>query len=186
MVIRKLKHYFGQGTIYFVTSNTKDRKSILVNDIARFLLTTIAYHKYVLNFSLFGYVIMPDHFHILVQPSEKYPLSKVIGLIKGNFARKYNEFFNTQITGDNGNRCLSIGYQRDPRGHLYLPVWQKEYYESGVRNEKEFLDKLNYMHNNPVKEKLVEFAKDYEFSSYRQYFGEPRQKIQIMIDKIWL
>jgi hypothetical protein len=42
------------------------------------------------------------------------------------------------------------------------------------------------MHNNPVKRGLVNSAEEYEFSSYHQYYGEPRQNIQIPIDKIVL
>ncbi len=95
---RRLKHYFEQGNIYFVTSITKDRKEIFVDiKAARFLLLTIAYFKYILDFLLFGYVIMLDHFHLLLQPSEKNPLSKIMRYIKGNFARKYNEWLNPEI-----------------------------------------------------------------------------------------
>lgn len=89
--------------------------------------------------------------------------------IKGNFSRKYNEFFNPKI-----------------EEHSHLPVWQKEYYDSVIRNEKDFIEKLNYIHYNPVKRALVKSPNEYEFSSYHQYFGEEREKIQIPIDKILL
>ncbi len=106
---RKLKHYFEKGAVYFITSVTKDRKEIFNHIItARFLAITIAYHKFILNFSLFGYVIMPDHFHLLLQLDDKYPLSIIMKGIKGNFARKYNEFLDQKFTqntllGDHGS-----------------------------------------------------------------------------------
>jgi putative transposase len=181
--IRKLKHYFDQGTIYFVTSVTKNRVEIFKDEtLARFLAVAIAYHKYTLNFKLFGYVIMYDHFHLLLQPCEKYSLSRIMKDIKGNFSRKYNEFMNPMPIG---SRHLNVGYIRGTK-YEYSPVWQKEYYESAIRDEKDFIQKLNYMHNNPVKGGLVNSAEEYEFSSYHQYYGEPRQNIQIPIDKIVL
>lgn len=171
--MRKLRHYLEEGTIYFVTSVTKDRKNILLGDTARFLLITVAYHKYVLDFRLFGYVILPDHFHLLLQILEKISLSKIMKYVKGNFARKYNQF----IDPDPGNRHLNVGYRS---------VWQREYYESAVRDEKSFIGRLNYIHNNPVKRGLVTSPDEYEFSSYHQYYGTQREKIQIPIDKILL
>lgn len=179
---RKLKHYFANGQIYFVTSNTKDRKEINNNIAARFFVITIAYHKYVLNFSLFGYVIMPDHFHLLLQPCEKSPLPKIMNYIKGNFARKYNEFINPDLQ-DNVNL---IDYQGGKLQKSFNSVWQKEYYEYVIRDEKDFIEKLNYIHNNPVKKGLVKNPDEYEFSSYLQWYSGLRQKIQIPIDKVLL
>lgn len=158
-----IKHFIEKGAIYYTTSVTKNRKEIFTDIFAaRFLLVTIAYHRYILGFSLFGYVIMPDHFHILIQPSDDYPLPKIMNYIKGNFARKYN-FWHNQ------------------KGH----VWQEGYYETALRKEKDIIEKLNYTHNNPVRQGLVQEAKDYEFSSYHQYYSETREKIQIPIDKLW-
>lgn len=188
--VRKLRHYFLKGQIYFVTSNTKDRKEIFKNRVAaRFFATTIAYHKYVLNFYLFGYVIMPDHFHLLLQPCEEYSLSKIMNYIKGNFARKYNEFINPDMTGI---RPLRVGYHNgrsnnsDKEEKSKNSVWQKEYYEYVIRDEKDFIEKLDYIHNNPVKKGLVKDPGKYEFSSYHQLYGELRERVYIPIDKILL
>jgi len=181
---RKLRHYFEKGAIYFVTSVTKDRKEIFKNtSAAQFLVITIVYHKYILNFSLFGYVVMSEHFHLLLQPDEKYPLPKIMNYIKGNFARKYNEFLNPLLEQNDGSRPLRVGYDV---GMEVKHVWQKEYYESVIRDEDDFIEKLNYIHNNPVKRGLVDSPEKYEFSSYYQYFGERRNSVQIPIDKILL
>lgn len=177
-----LKHYLEKGAVYYVTSVTYNRKDIFSDTLsARFLLVTIAYHKYILEFNLFGYVIMPDHFHILLQPSERYALPQIMKYIKGNFARKYNEWHSPP-----GSRRLNADYKWDSRGYCYVPVWQEGYYETVMRDEKDIINRLNYMHNNPVRKGLVETPDQYEFSSFHQYYGTPREKIQIPIDKIQL
>lgn len=159
-----LKHYLEKGYIYYITSVTHLRKKIFLDEIAaRFLLITIAYHKFVLDFKLLAYVIMPEHFHMIIQPSDERSLSKIMNFIKGNFSRKYNQIYGRTD-----------------------PVWQKRYYDEVMKSEKDIINKINYIHKNPVSKKLVADVSDYEFSSYNQYFGEIREKIQIPIDKILL
>jgi putative transposase len=188
-----LKHYFEKGAIYYVTSVTYKRRKIFTDvTTARFLLATIMYHKYILEFNLFGYVIMPDHFHILIQPSERYSLAQIMKYIKGNFARKYNEWHYNNTQSNHCSWSLSsdynyndnVDYKRDYRGWVYIPVWQEGYYETVMRAEKDVLNRLNYMHNNPVRKGLVDEPSKYEFSSWHQYFGKTREKIQIPIDKL--
>lgn len=184
----KLKHYLEKGVVYYVTSVTYKREKIF-SDVfaARFMLVTIAYHKYIFEFNLFGYVIMPDHFHILLQPSDRYPLPIIMKHIKGNFARKYNEWQRGNCSPDvpfvTGRRELIPAYRRK-KGVIYIPVWQEGYYETVMRDEQDMINRLNYMHNNPVRKGLVETPDKYEFSSYHQYFGVTRERIQIPIDKI--
>jgi putative transposase len=47
--------------------------------------------------------------------------------------------------------------------------WQKRYYDFNVRNEPQFVEKLRYIHHNPVKRGLCARAEDWEWSSFRQY-----------------
>ncbi|MFQ3675319.1 MAG: transposase [Endomicrobiia bacterium] len=160
--MNKIKRYLEQGTIYFITSVTKDRLPIFKDKFsAQFLVSCISYHKFVLEFNLFGYVIMPEHFHILIQPSKKYNLSEILRFIKGNFARKYNEFKN--------QKC---------------EVWQRGFYDIAMRDSKDVFRWLEYMHYNPVKKGLVETPEKYEFSSWWQYFGSKRGTIFVPIDSI--
>ncbi len=159
----KIKHYLEENSVYFITAVTKNRKPIFNNRWAScFLLATIGYFKYICDFKLFGYVVMPEHFHFLIQPSLTYNLPKIMNYIKGNYARKYNLFFRK-------------------KGH----VWQEQYWDTAMRNEKDVIKWLNYMHNNPVVKGLVNEPDKYEFSSYLQYQGKIRQLYQIQIDKIY-
>ncbi|MFH1369136.1 MAG: transposase [Elusimicrobiota bacterium] len=173
-----IKRYFEDGAVYFVTTVTFFRRKIFNNsDHARFLLFSIGYHRYLLDFKLFGYVIMPDHIHMLIQPkSELQSISKIMQHIKGNFARKYNEMV---------DRHLSAGL-RDANGkgkRRYSPVWQEGFYDTGLRDEIAFHKWLEYMHNNPIKTGLAAEAGMYEFSSYNQYHLGHRSSIQIPIDR---
>ena len=182
----KIHRYLEKGTVYFVTTNTINRRKIFTDETAaKFLLMCIGYNKFMLNFRLFGYVIMPDHLHMLLQTSEdseKYNLSFIMKQIKGNFARKYNEWFQHRESEIKCNRQLIAGYKKDAQGHFYRPVWQESFYDIALRDSKQVREKIEYMHWNPVKAGLVEHPKQYEFSSYQQYYGEKRLWIQIPVE----
>jgi putative transposase len=51
-------------------------------------------------------------------------------------------------------------------------VWQRRFYELNVRSEKKRLEKLNYMHGNPVKRSLVSSPDQWPWSSFRFYYLE--------------
>lgn len=185
-----IHHYLETGAVYFVTSNTKNREKLFAELLAaRFLLVCISYHKFILDFKLFGYVIMPEHFHFLIQPSEKYNLSVIMRFIKGNFARKYNGWKGkTELIQQNSRRDLSPAYLNDgyvKKRARYQSVWQERFYETAMRNENDIFHWLEYMHNNPVKKGLVGSPAEYEFSSYSQYYGQKRRTVQIPIDPLW-
>jgi len=159
----KARRYIEPGGVYFITSVTNKRAPLLVNEVAaRFLVASLIFHKYIFNYKLLGYVVMPNHFHILVQPNDRYNISKIMNHIKGNYARKYNQIIRR------------VG-----------KLWQQGFYDSVMRDENEIRKWLEYMHNNPVDAGIVSSPEEYEFSSYHQYYGNLRTSIQAVIDKIW-
>lgn len=68
------------------------------------------------------------------------------------------------------------GDNKNPR------VWQQSFYDEVIQNEKDFMNKLNYIYYNPVKAGLVEMGKNYPFSSYHQYNGAIRNAVQVAIE----
>jgi len=90
---------------------------------------------------IFAFVIMPDHLHLIVKP-EKEPLAKIMQKIKGKTSRLINQREST-----NGG------------------LWQKEYFERVIRDEKDLEEKYRYIIYNPVKNGLTETPEEYPFSS---------------------
>ncbi len=93
------------------------------------------------DFVVSGYVVMPEHVHLLVGEPNKAILSKAIQALK-----------------------LSVSVQSKER-----PFWQPRYYDFNVHNEEKRIEKLRYMHRNPVKRGLVEKPEDWAWSSFRHY-----------------
>jgi putative transposase len=91
-----------------------------------------------------GYVIMPEHVHLLITEPERGELSVAIQMLK-------------QIT----SRAL--------RPTDLARFWQVRYYDFPVWSEKKRIEKLRYIHRNPVRRGLVARPEDWEWSSFRQW-----------------
>ena len=92
---------------------------------------------------VFGYVIMPEHVHLLISEPERKQLSVAIQMVK-------------QIT--------SRQLKTESAAHF----WQIRYYDFAVWSEKKRVEKLRYIHRNPVKRRLCERPEDWPWSSFRQ------------------
>jgi len=93
------------------------------------------------DFCVFGYVVMPEHIHLLVTEPKKCLLSQAIQALK-----------------------LSVAVQRSER-----PFWQSRYYDFNVFTTRKHTEKLRYIHRNPVTRGLVEMKEDWPWSSFRHY-----------------
>ncbi|MEO0137111.1 MAG: transposase [candidate division WOR-3 bacterium] len=156
------KRVIKPGAIYYIWTTTKDCVEIF-NDPhwARFLLLSIGYHRYMLNYRIFGYLIMPESFYVIIQPGKMFSVSKIMKLIKGNFARKYNEVKKREGT-----------------------VWAQSFEAEIVENMNELKERLEYIHMQPVTRGLVQNPGEYEFSSYNNYSRARRTTVQLVIDPL--
>ncbi len=106
---------------------------------------------------VYGYVVMPEHVHILVSEPDKGTLADAIHFLKLSFSKRLRSQVSAQKKGAN-------------LGHEVLgPFWQKRYYDRNVRDNREFIAALKYIHRNPLKRGLVEKPEDWSWSSYRHY-----------------
>jgi putative transposase len=96
-------------------------------------------------FAMLGYVFLPDHFHLLIQPSGQSNFSDIMHSLKSNFTREYK-----QLLGINGN----------------LKFWQKRFWDSVIRDEQDFQGHLDYIHYNPVHHQYVQRPEDWLHSSF--------------------
>ena len=97
------------------------------------------------QFELHSYVVMPDHVHLVVALPIGRSLGRIVQLIKGRFAWRYN-----RAEGATGK------------------VWQDRYHERALRSEREFASAVEYVHNNPVSRGPAQEVTEYPWSSASQ------------------
>ena len=140
-----LKRYQQARCLHFITFSCYRRQPLLGTPAARDRFEAelervrSSYGLYVT-----GYVVMPEHVHFLVSEPERARLSVAIQMLKQTVSR----------------RLRKPGMRR---------FWHVRYYDFLVRTEKKRIEKLRYMHRNPVKRGLVDRPEDWAWSSFRHY-----------------
>ncbi|UCG61305.1 MAG: transposase [Candidatus Zixiibacteriota bacterium] len=149
----KLRHYDDLGTARFVTICCYRMEKYLVELPALELMVKhIDAAREQDRFKLAGYVIMPEHVHLVLIPPDGMKLGYVIGEMKSRMAREY---FSSDMDGRKGENVF----------------WQKRCYDHNCRSVASVREKINYCHNNPVRRGLVSVPGEYEWSSYNWYQG---------------
>jgi putative transposase len=165
---RGLHRYYGNHDLHFITCSCYHRQPQLGKPERRNLLLTIleeVRQKY--RFVVHGYVIMPEHFHLLMTEPEVGDPSVVMKVLKERFTRKL------RTKGAEGAPLIASFAMSGPSHPEPAPVWQKRFYDFNVWTEDKHVEKLRYMHRNPVKRGLVDHPEHWEWSSFRSYlFGE--------------
>ena len=125
------------------------------------------------GFKIPGYVLMPEHFHLLILPSQEADPSTIMQSLKERTAKF---IVNNLRENDRVPWCRRMleKLKLPPSVHLHGPhrVWQRRFYDLNVWSEKKRLEKLNYMHGNPVKRGLVTHWGEWRWSSWRFYYLE--------------
>ena len=143
-----LKRYYFDGQIYFVTNVTYNRQGILIDNID-ILWTAFKNAKMKIPFDLIGYVFLPNHFHVIIDPG-KYNLSDIMHRIKLSFSSLYRK-----------------------RNNLYkAQVWQKRFWDHVIRNQDDLNRHLDYIHYNPVKHGYVKNPILWQETSFHKFIKD--------------
>ncbi len=158
--------YETPGEARYLTCSCFHRLQLFSNDrIKEAFLETFDAARQRKHFKLYAWVIMPEHVHLLIEPSlPDFPISKVLKDIKGNFAnrvlRRWREL-NADI----------LKKLRDSAGKEHF--WQAGGgYDTNIYSEAKLLEKIDYTHDNPVRRGLVTRQVDWVWSSARWYSDE--------------
>jgi len=161
---RRLTRCYGAGYMHFITTSCYQRRPLLGSERNRDLfLQVLEQVRRRYHFVVVGYVVMPEHVHLLLSEPERGDPSIVMQVIKQSFARKLLRE-SPRFENREGWGSLS----GDGRH-----VWQTRFYDFVVFTEAKKVEKLRYMHRNPVKRGLVAEPQEWMWSSFRHYaYGE--------------
>jgi REP element-mobilizing transposase RayT len=162
----------------YITIVTKDRLRVFQTDQMREILcSAIDEARSSSGFLLFAYVIMLDHMHLLASRSST--ISDLLRFLKGITARRIIDY----LKSNNYLRSLAkLRHQHQDRNYKYS-LWQTEKNVLPLFSEAMFVQKLNYIHSNPVRAGLVERATDYRWSSARIWQRQPIENEPLMVDR---
>lgn len=119
---------------------------------------------------IYGYCIMSSHIHLLCKATNDFVLADVMRDFKRFTSKKIIQTIQEE---PESRREWMLAYFREASEHLkkeqLFKVWQNGYHAEHIYSNKFIRQKLDYIHNNPVKDKIVTLPEDYFFSSARNY-----------------
>jgi len=122
-----LPHWRLEGSVYFVTWSLAVNQPVL-SPVERDIVKSTLFHFEGVRYIIYAYVVMDDHVHLLVQPLIDWQLEKLV--------QSWKRFSAARIKENSGRE---------------IPIWEHEYMDRIIRDEKEFLQKANYILTNPVR-----------------------------------
>jgi len=140
-----LKRFHESRQVHFLTFSCYHRRpNFLSADACATFVSALERVRQHHDRCVYGYVIMPEHVHLLVNEPERSNLAQAIKSLKQGVARR-----------------LAL--------RAADSFWQARYYDFNVWSERKFVEKLRYIHRNPVKRGLVARPEDWPWSSFRHY-----------------
>ena len=161
-----LTRFQQSGQSHFVTFCCYHRRRLLTTDAScRIFESALERVRRSFKLQVYGYVVMPEHVHLLLSEPQRDTLADALKSLKQGVARRLI-----------GNLPLKpkAGLNGAPE-HF----WQKRYYDFNIRNRPQFVEKLRYIHRNPVKAGLCERPEDWEWSSFRHYATGCEGRVEI-------
>jgi len=171
-----LRRFYGKGDLHFITFSCYQRLPLLKSARAQdIFVEELAKLREELGFRLIGYVVMPEHVHVLMSEPKCGTSSTVPRKLKLR-VRKLHE-----------------GRKSAPFGQMHLPFetcaeplhafWQARFYDFNVYSERKRIEKLNYMHAHPMIRRLVKHPKDWPWSSWGFYARSGKVLVQMDVER---
>ena len=145
------RRYYIPGSAVFITQVVQGREPVFrdpknVNLLRETLRNVRELHPFV----MLGYVFLPDHFHILIQPTDYSNFSAIMHSLKSNFTREHK-------------KQLGLSSSQS------MKFWQKRFWDHVIRDDRDLEIHLHYIHFNPIKHGCVKDSRDWEYSSYIEW-----------------
>ena len=133
---------------------------------------------------IFAYVIMSNHIHLFAR-SSKGDLSGTIRDFKSFTTKKFLEIINSKIESRSDWMKMVFKYHAKFKNKQTNQVWTHENHAEHIFSQKFIEQKINYIHNNPVRSGIVVKAEDYFYSSARNYADTESVIDVIIVDFLW-
>lgn len=149
-----------ESGVHFVTVSCFRRKPLLGTTALRDLFQAILFEtrdRY--RFELKAYVIMPEHVHLIARLSKDATLATILQVLKQRYSVAMKK------------RALPLyrAIEQQTAHPPPMPVWETRYYDFNLHDPETMQRKIGYIHQNPVKRGLVNHARDWPWSSYREH-----------------
>jgi len=162
---------------YYLTAVAKDRLPVFRRDAIKVITCkALAEARTSAGFSIYAYVIMPDHLHAITDCYRKS--SETLRYINGIISRRVIDYLKEHA---HNASLQKLRHETKERAYRYS-LWDHHSNVFSIFSEAIFMQKVNYIHQNPVRAGLVEKAEDYRWSSVRWWNRCPSEDEPLKVD----
>jgi len=155
-----LRRLYYEYSTYHIISRGNNRQNILQNHEDKLsFLESLSNYKLRYSFKLFAFVLMDNHFHLIIETNPAHNISRVMQGILLSYSNKFRRKY-----------CYV--------GH----VWQGRFFSKVIQSEPQVIQNIEYIHNNPVRASMVRSCVEFSWSSACYYGGLPNSVIDKLID----
>ncbi len=164
-----------ESGIYFVTSTIVEWIPVFTSQpYFEIIIKSLNYCIENKNLQLYAFVILDNHFHFIISGNDlsntmaslkKFTAVEIVKLVK----EQNKEWLLNQLAFYKKKYKLTSQFQ----------VWQEGFHPEHVQNPEMFLQKLEYIHNNPVKRGYVDLPEQWVYSSARNYINNDHSIIKV-------
>jgi putative transposase len=189
-----LHRVYSARDLHFLTFSCYQRQPLLDSAHRRDLfLETLERMRRRYRFVVLGYVVMPEHVHLLLSEPQRETLSTVIQALKLGFVRSLEgsgvggAVPRSRNSGETWGTPISISVTPVSNAPILTRrttidphrFWQARFYDFNVWTERKRIEKLRYIHRNPVTRGLVASPEQWRWSSFRWYWCGERGPVRI-------
>jgi len=162
---------------YYLTSVTHKRLLVFQTDkIKDLVCDALNEARKSAGIRIFAYVIMPDHLHLITDNAKT--ISDTLRFTNGILAKRVIDY----LKENNFESSLAkLRIQESERKHKHS-LFEHHPNAFSIVGEDTFMEKVNYIHLNPVRAGIVEEAEDYCYSSVRLWMGKPLDNEPLITD----
>jgi REP element-mobilizing transposase RayT len=143
----RAKRILFNRAVYHICIRGNNRQAVLEHDEDKSaFIDTLNKYRVRFGFRLFGFVLMDNHVHLVIETINQVSISKIMQAVMLSYSQKFR------------NKYDYVGY-----------VWQGRFKSKVIEGEDYILECLNYIHNNPLRANIVTKLKEYKWSSYHKY-----------------
>lgn len=177
---------FDGDEVYFVTFTIVNWIKVLEdNNFKQLIIDSIKYYQKNKGLVVYAFCIMPNHVHMIVQAAGKFNISEILRDLKKITSRSIVRMLEDQKTESSEDMLKKFSEAGNPLKRITnFKVWQDGNQAKLIFSNKFLMEKLNYIHNNPVEYGLCGLPWEYAFSSAVNY-AEKTSLLDVELLSIW-
>jgi putative transposase len=156
--------------LYFITSTVVEWIPLFLSyPYCQILLDSFTFCRQSKGLRLHAYVIMPTHLHAIISCDQPDRLTGIVRDMKRHTSRRISR----KLVEDRSRVLLRPLFEMAPmgKGNTEYKVWQDGYHPIAIYTQKFFRQKLEYLHDNPVRKGFVRRSEEWQYSSADEYIN---------------